>query len=152
MQIIDSRRLSTDENLWLKSLSDELNSWEVTRISEEITRQEKGARIAAYLNVITEANNESIQEAMEMGKRKQRLTFEQVMINCGLAAEWEAKGKAKGEAEGLAEGEAKGLAKGEAKGIAESKLEIARKMKEMGDSVERIHTITGLPPEVVVSC
>jgi hypothetical protein len=48
IQIIDSRRLSADENLWLKSLSDELNSLEVTRISEEITRQEKMARIAAY--------------------------------------------------------------------------------------------------------
>jgi predicted transposase/invertase (TIGR01784 family) len=50
---------------------------------------------------------------------------------------------------GLAKGIAKGLAKGIAKGIAENKLEIARKMKEMGDSVERIHTITGLPPETI---
>jgi hypothetical protein len=51
IQIIDSRRLSADENLWLKSLSDRLNPVEITRISEEITRQEKDARITAYLNV-----------------------------------------------------------------------------------------------------
>jgi predicted transposase/invertase (TIGR01784 family) len=37
------------------------------------------------------------------------------------------------------------LREGEAKGA----LKIARKMKEMGDSVERIHTITGLLPETI---
>jgi hypothetical protein len=31
----------------------------------------------------------------------------------------------------------------------EGKLEIARKMKEMGDSAERIHTITGLTTETI---
>jgi predicted transposase YdaD len=41
------------------------------------------------------------------------------------------------------------MAEGLEKGNAESKLEIARKMKEMGDSVERIHLITGLSPETV---
>jgi predicted transposase/invertase (TIGR01784 family) len=34
-------------------------------------------------------------------------------------------------------------------GRAEGTLNIARKMKEMGDSVERIQTITGLPPETI---
>jgi hypothetical protein len=29
------------------------------------------------------------------------------------------------------------------------KLEMARKMKEMGDSAEKIRMITGLPPETV---
>jgi len=32
---------------------------------------------------------------------------------------------------------------------ADEKLEIARKMKEMGDSIEKIQTITGLPPETI---
>jgi len=30
------------------------------------------------------------------------------------------------------------------KGLAEAKLEIARKMKELGDSAEKIHAVTGL--------
>jgi predicted transposase/invertase (TIGR01784 family) len=38
---------------------------------------------------------------------------------------------------------------GEAKGRTEEKLKIARKMKEMGDSVERIQTITGLTTEAI---
>jgi hypothetical protein len=126
MQIIDSRCLSADENLWLKSLRDDLDSLEVTRISEEITRQEKAMRIAAYLNVITEANTESIQEAMDM---KKRLTFEQVMINTGLAAEWEAKGMAKGEAN--------------------EKLEIARKMKKAGRPFNEIYEFTDIPAKTI---
>jgi predicted transposase/invertase (TIGR01784 family) len=39
--------------------------------------------------------------------------------------------------------------KGREEGREESKFEIARKMKEMGDSVERIHTITDLSFETI---
>jgi len=42
-----------------------------------------------------------------------------------------------------------GLAKGRQEGHAEKTLEIARKMKEMGDSVEKIQTITGLTAETI---
>ena len=34
-------------------------------------------------------------------------------------------------------------------GKEEKALEIARKMKEMGDPIEKIHTITGLPTETI---
>jgi hypothetical protein len=133
IQIIDSRKLSVDENLWLKSLSNKLNSLEVTRLSEEIVRQEKDAQIAAYLNVIRDANTESIQEAMEMGQRKQKLTFDQVCENVGWTAKWEARGRAEGEA------------RGEAKG----KLEIARKMKDAGRPSSEISEFTGLTTEAI---
>ena len=46
-------------------------------------------------------------------------------------------------------GLAEGLAKGEAKGEAKANLAIARKMKAMGDSVEKIHAVTGLPSDTV---
>jgi hypothetical protein len=126
MQIIDSRRLSADENLWLKSLSDELNSLEVTRISEEIIRHEKAARITAYLNVITQANAESIQEAMEMSRK---LTLEQVIENTGLGAKWEARARAEGQTE--------------------KALEIARKMKAIDRPSTEIIEVTGLSPKTV---
>ena len=42
-----------------------------------------------------------------------------------------------------------GLKEGEEKGRAEEKIEIARKIKAMGDSVEKIHAITGLPTETI---
>jgi hypothetical protein len=125
MQIIDSRRLSADENLWLKSLRDDLDSLETTRIGEEITRQEKGVQIAAYLNVITKANSESIQEAMEMGQRKQKLTIEQVIENTGLGAKWEARGKA------------------------EKAFSIAQNMVKLGLPFETVVSATQLEPEKV---
>jgi hypothetical protein len=129
IQIIDSRKLSAEENLWLKSLSDNLNSLEIVRISEEIARQKKGAQIAAYLNVIKDANTESIQEAIEMGQRKQKLTFDQVIENTGLGAKWEARGEARGEAK--------------------EKVEIARKMRAIGRPKPEIAEITGLSPEAI---
>jgi len=43
----------------------------------------------------------------------------------------------------------KGRQKGRMEGRQESMLEIARKMKEMGDSIEKIHTITGLSIETI---
>jgi predicted transposase YdaD len=141
MQIIDSRKLPAAENLWLKSLRDQLNSAEITQISEEMSRQEKNAQIAAYLNVITEANTESIQEAMEMGQRKQKLTVDQLCENVGWAAKWEARGEARGKAEGKAEGMKKGLDEG--------KLEIARKMKQADRPFSEIAEFTGLSPRAI---
>jgi predicted transposase/invertase (TIGR01784 family) len=43
----------------------------------------------------------------------------------------------------------KGEEKGLAKGMEKEKLEIARKMKAMGDSIERIQAITDLTPETI---
>ena len=47
------------------------------------------------------------------------------------------------------EGIEEGRIEGKAEGIAENTLEIARKMKAMGDSAERIQIITGLSTETV---
>jgi hypothetical protein len=134
IQIIDSRKLSAEENLWLKSLSNKLNSLEVTQLSEEIVRQEKAEKIAAYLNVITKANARIIQEAIKMSNA---LTIEQVFENVGWIAKWEARGRAEGEARGKAEG------------IAENKLEIARKMKNAGRPSSEITEFTGLTTEAI---
>ena len=51
--------------------------------------------------------------------------------------------------EGKAEGIAEGIAKGESSGYERANLEIARKMKAMGDSTEKICVITGLPTETI---
>jgi predicted transposase YdaD len=51
--------------------------------------------------------------------------------------------------EGLAKGEAKGIAEGLAQGETKANLAIARKMKALGDPIEKIHAVTGLPTETV---
>jgi predicted transposase YdaD len=52
-------------------------------------------------------------------------------------------------AEGKAEGRAEGKAEGKAEGQQEKALEIARKMKALGDSPEKIQAITGISPEEI---
>ena len=62
-----------------------------------------------------------------------------------IAAEAHAKGHAEGFAEGLAEAHAKGLAKG----IKENQIEMAKKMLNMGMSIDLIAEISGLSKEEI---
>jgi hypothetical protein len=128
IQVIDSRKLSEDENLWLKSLSNELNLLEVAKISKGIARQEKATRITAYLYAIAKANLRTIQEAIEMDNT---LTIEKVFENVGWTAKWEARGVALGE-------ERKALT-------------IAQNMVNLGIPLETIVSATQLDPEKVKS-
>ena len=66
IQIIDSRRLSAEDNLWVRSLSNRLNFPEYLRVRKEIDSFGKDARVQAYLNVIFQANKKIIQGEMEM--------------------------------------------------------------------------------------
>jgi hypothetical protein len=70
---------------------------------------------------------------MEMQQKKQKITLEQVMINCGLAAKLEAKGEARGQAEGEAR----------------SQVSIAQNMVNMGLPLETVVSATRLEPEKV---
>jgi hypothetical protein len=135
MQVIDSRRLPAEENLWLKSLTDELNLEETKEISEEMARQDKAAPIAAYRDAVIRANPGIIQEAF-MGKRSS-LTIEQVIENVGLGAKWEARAKAEGEARGRIEGKA------------EQAFAIAQNLVNLGLPFETVVSATRLEPEKV---
>ena len=70
-----------------------------------------------------------------------------------LLEEGIARGRAEGKAEGLAEGKAEGLAegmeKGLAQGIKETQLSTARKMLQLGMTIEEISEITGLTKEKI---
>jgi hypothetical protein len=124
IQIIDSRKLSEEENLWLKGLDNRLSATEVQRIADEAEKQGKGARIRAYLDVILRANAKVLQELYMSGT----ITLEKVIEDIGLAAKWEARGKAEGEA------------RGEEKNAAE----IAKNMLRSGISMEQTATLSGL--------
>ena len=60
-----------------------------------------------------------------------------------------AKGLAEGRAEGLAEGRAEGRAEGQVIGETKTKKEIAKKMKEIGMSLEKIKNITYLSEDEI---
>ena len=121
IQIIDNRRLSAEENLWLRELNF-LDLLEMRRILTEIHRQGKASRVNAYLDVITRANKKILSEVLKMSDGT--LTLDQIFEEAGLVARWEARGRIEGRTEAL--------------------LETARKMKDMGLSAEQIKKATGI--------
>jgi len=130
IQVIDSRKLPVEENLWLKSLSNGLGYKAMTEIGKEIDRQGKAARLAAYLYVLTQANSAAAREAIKMSN-----TFDKVMEESGLAAKWEAKWRTVGRTEGRNEG----------------RLEVARNALAQGASPDFIQKITGLDIQTITS-
>jgi hypothetical protein len=128
IQVIDSRKLSKTENLWLKNLSDKLDYSAFRQINAEINRQDKAARIAAYLNVIVRANPAIVQEAIEMGDT---VTIEKVLENVGWTAKWEARGRAEGEKY--------------------KAFDIAKNLVNLGVPIETVISATQLDPEKIKS-
>ena len=133
IQIIDNRRLSADENIWLKDLDNKLEAPEIRRITTEIFRQGKAARIKAYLDVITKANKEKLQEALEMSDTA--LTLEEVFRKAGLLEKWRAEGEARGEA----------------RGEEKKAMEIAKNLLKNGFSVEQTANLSGLDITKVIA-
>jgi predicted transposase/invertase (TIGR01784 family) len=95
----------------------------------EIIKREEG--IAMAVETLVNITQDEIEYARMCNLIKSQLDYQSGMVDA------ERKGRAEGHAEGHAQGRA------------DEKLEIARKMKEMGDSIEKIQTITGLPPETI---
>jgi hypothetical protein len=126
IQIINSRGLKESENFWFKNLLNTLSAQQCQRVLK------KSVKLSAYADVIIRGNPEAIKEMMQMSKE----AFNKLMEESGLAAEWEAKGKA----EGIAEGEARGKAEGEAK----VKEEAARKAFKLGVPLETIAPMFGM--------
>jgi len=131
IQLIDSRQLSAEENLWLRELDNCLNPQRLQRLTEEAWRLGNAANIAAYIDVIMQANPKSMEEAAKMSESA--VTLEEVLHRIGFIAKWEANGEAKGVAIGKAEG----------------KAEIARNALLRGLSPEMIRDITGLDLETI---
>jgi hypothetical protein len=135
IQIIDSRKLSVDENIWLKDLDNRLDLPELRRIAEEVKGlgKEKAARIEAYLYVIRKANLKRLREAGKMNVSEfdyetLKEAWDELLVETGDAARWEARGRAEGEA------------RGEEKKAAE----IAKNLLNNGFSVEQTALLSGL--------
>ena len=89
IQLIDNRKLSAYENLWLKSLNNSLNPLDVLRISEKADRLDKTARINAYMDVIAKANYKAIEEVIKMNKPAKSL--DEVLVRSGFVARVESR-------------------------------------------------------------
>ncbi|MDR3237995.1 MAG: hypothetical protein LBT84_05790 [Spirochaetia bacterium] len=93
VQLIESKKLSAEENIWLKELSNDLDAERMNRVITESYVRTKDDIIIAYLDTIIRANKLIMKEVTKMGMS----TLEEVLESTGLTAKWEAKGEAKGE-------------------------------------------------------
>jgi hypothetical protein len=91
IQMIESKKLPFEENLWLKGLTKDLNAQAARRILEESRKKGPGAELAAYLHALINANQKAIQEVLAMAE--EGLPFDKLIEEMGLAAKWEARGK-----------------------------------------------------------
>jgi len=131
IQIIDSRKLSMDENLWLKHLDNKLLAEEASRLLLEASKKSKATRILAYIDAIARSNYLAIKEMMSMSNAA--ISFDEVLEITGANA----RAEAKGEARGLAEG-------------AERKaLDIAKNLVYLGIPPETVIAATKLDPDKV---
>jgi len=107
IQIIESGKLSEQENLWLKSLVKDLPAVNAGSILEEKRNRGDKAQLGAYLDVLLKENPEAFLEAENMAKRK-RKTFEEVFTEAGLIPEWTERARVQGREEGLEQGKREG--------------------------------------------
>jgi len=131
IQIINSRNLSAEENLWLNGLSNCLGVDASNQMFEEAFRQEKSPYLSAYLDTVIRANPITMREVMKMSGNS--LTIEQVLEEAGWISKWKAEGKTEGKTEGRTEG----------------KAEVAKNMIALGLPFETIVCATQLEPEKV---
>jgi hypothetical protein len=106
IQIIETKKLAPEDNLWLKGLNKGLNA-ETAGSIIEASRGKYEPDIAAYLHAVLLTNAERIVEALKMSKTEEAKFYE-AMEKAGLTAKWEARGRAKWEAQGRVEGRTEG--------------------------------------------
>jgi len=129
MQFIDSRKLSSDENLWLKSLR-KLSTSAAMNVFNEVALRQVGNRLRAYMDVMVKNNALAVQEVFKMGRKKEP-TLESVLEEAGYIPKWKAKVEAEAQFEAHA-------------------LEMARFFIEQGIPIETVVSGTKLAPEKVL--
>jgi hypothetical protein len=86
IQIIETKRLSAEENLWLKSLTNDLEGGAAKAILEGRKEAAREAPLNAYIDLLLRANPEAFMEAWNMAKGKR--TFEEVFTEAGIIPQW----------------------------------------------------------------
>ena len=109
IQVIEQKKLSETENLWLKSLRSGLELKTFDTIIEKSIKRAKILSLDAYLDVLFRANSKFFLEAQNM--TNSTITIEEVFTKSGIISSWIEQVKL----EGIQEGEQKGRLEGERK-------------------------------------
>ena len=134
IQIIDIKKLSNDENLWLRNLNRNLPGESLRRVLKLDIKYGNRLDLGAYLYAVLTANQNKLnKEEFIMLTAKTRKTLEEI----GWGEQWRQKGRM----EGIEEGIEKGIEKG--------KLETAQALLLEGFTLEKIAGVTRLPLEML---
>jgi hypothetical protein len=101
IQMIESKKLPFEENLWLKGLTKDLNPAMAGSILEKSQKKGKEVEMAAYMYALINANQKTIEEALAMAN--EGLPFDKWVEETGLAAKWRAEGRVEGKKDALKE-------------------------------------------------
>jgi predicted transposase YdaD len=93
IQIIETKRLSEEENLWLKSLTNDLERGAARAILEGRKDAPREVPLSAYMDVLLRANPEAFMEAWNMANSTR--TFEEVFTEAGIIPQWIEQGEEK---------------------------------------------------------
>ncbi|GHV74807.1 hypothetical protein AGMMS49940_21090 [Spirochaetia bacterium] len=101
IQILESKKLSESDNMWLKGLNTGLEISNARLIFKEGAQKEDGLSKRAYLYAVLQANPLVFEEVYKMDST---VTLDDVLMNLGLVSKWEEEGREKGREEGRMEG------------------------------------------------
>jgi len=149
IQIIETKKLSERENLWIKSLANDLKAHNARTILDQGRKLPRDFYIDAYMDVLLKANPKSFLEAQNMARKRE--TFEEVFTKAGLIPEWMERGRVQGIEQGREQGIVQGLEQGMERGLEKGREIIARNLLKMGMSIDEIAQAAELPVEKVLS-
>jgi len=116
VRIIESKRLTAEDNLWLKCLRKEADWPDLEKVLQLSAKAQEQVNLGAYLYALLSANREYALEGSKMSKKEMKEIqemWETLMVRTGykerVMAEGEAKGEARGEARGAALGKSLGV-------------------------------------------
>ena len=137
IQIIEVKKLPEAENLWLTSLTNDLEIAAARAILKESREWVRKAGLGAYLEVLLKANPKTFLEVVTMSN--EHMTFEEVFTEAGIIPQW------------IEKGIEQGIEKGIEQGKEEKALEIARNLLAKGWTPEEIAEVILLPVEKIKS-
>jgi hypothetical protein len=148
VQIIESKRLAGEDDIWLRDLTGGLNAQRLRKILDMGREMPEGAPFSAYIHMILQANPGGLREVMKMPDAALDAIFEEF----GLAEKWEERGIEEGIEKGIEQGIEQGIEKGIEQGIEKgiekgeenAKLLIARNLVHIGWKIGDIARITEL--------
>ena len=143
IQIIESKKLSESENLWLKSLTNDLEVQSMSAILEKRNQRIDGGFPGAYFEILLRANPEIFLEVYRM----ETATFEEVFTEAGIIPQWIERGIERGIEQGIERGIERGIEQGIEQGIEKT----AYNLLAAGMPINDVARVTELPLEKVLT-